>query len=343
MGDVTDAIQSLGPIVAVGWMLTIVFTIYRPQKYFNSILLLGSLMVTVIFISALFGDDGQIVLLGTFLLVFLILLLVPILLIVNGIQMIRKESVSLAHLLSLGLGIFVGVGEIAAFVYTLGLSDRIPLQNANSFIFFIFLTVFYFSFLIMSFVVYSVFIQIVPHKMNFDYVIIHGCGLLGGEKLTKLLSDRVDKAIKIYKKCWKKPMIIPSGGQGDDELISEAQAMKNYLLEHGVPEEHIILEDGSATTRENLLKSKAIIDQRGGSKKTALVTSNYHVYRCLRLARDLDFRCTGIGAHTALYYWPSALIREFAAVFVTKSFMIPAVIGYILFVSPILYSIFTGQ
>ena len=277
-----------------------------------------------------------------FLLVMLGFFLVPLLLILNGVQMLRRESFSPAHVLSLALGLVVGVGEIATVVYVLGLSGELPLENANRWVFLLALTVFYFSFLVLSFVVYSVFIQIMPHRMKFDYVIIHGCGLAGGERLTRLRSDRVDKAIEIYQKCKVKPILIPSGGQGGDEKISEAEAMKRYLLCHGVPEDHILPEDQSATTRENLKNSKALIDARPGGKKTALVSSNYHVFRCLRLAREVGLTCTGVGARVALYYWPSALIREFLAVFLTKRFLIWSMLGYLLFVSPVLYGLIRG-
>lgn len=266
--------------------------------------------------------------------------MVPVLLVINGIQLIRRESLALPHLLSLVLGIVVGIGEIAAVVYVFGLYDSSDLENANLWILLLAATVFYFSFLVLCFVLYSVFIQLMPHRMNFRYVIIHGCGLSGGEKMTRLLSNRVDKAIEIYNKCRVKPVIIPSGGQGPDEKLSEAQAMKNYLLSNGIPEKHIVLEDRSATTRENLANSKEIIDARGGARRIALVSSNYHVYRCLRLAREVGLKCTGIGAKVAFYFWPSTLIREFIAIFLTKRFLILSLIGYLIFISPILYGLF---
>lgn len=78
-------------------------------------------------------------------------------------------------------------------------------------------------------------IQIMPRRMNFDYVIIHGRGLAGGERLTKLLSNRADKAIEVYDKCQRKPVIIPNGGLGDDEKVSEAQAMKTTCLSTAFP------------------------------------------------------------------------------------------------------------
>lgn len=160
--------------------------------------------------------------------------------------------------------------------------------------------------------------------------------------MTKLLSNRVDKAIQIWRKCRRKPILIPSGGRGDDEKLSEAEAMKRYLLEHGIPEECILPEDRSKTTRENLLYSKEIIDARPGRKRTALVSSNYHVYRCLRLAREAGLKCTGIGADVALYYWPSALIREFIAIFLTRRFLIWSLLGYAVFIGPILYVLIAG-
>ncbi len=342
MTEILDNLRQIGPFFAAAWIVTFLCVVLRPQRYINSFLLLGALFITLFFLTGFFPHGARVTFLFvSFLIVMFALFLVPLLLIINGIQMIRRESLCLAHVLSLGLGIVVGVGEIAAVIYVLDLAEYLDIGNTNSLFMFVIFTVFYFSFLVLSFVIYTVFMQIMPHRMNFNYVVIHGCGLRDGEHLTKLLSDRVDKAIEIYGKCKIKPYIIPSGGKGSDEKLSEAEAMKNYLVDHGIPEDHIILEDSSATTRENLINSKAIIDSREGKKKTALVSSNYHVYRCLRLARDLKFRCTGIGAHVAMYYWPSALIREFIAIFLTKRFFIWSILGYLAFISPLLLVFFS--
>ena len=321
------------------WILTIALTIRRPQRYFNSIMLMGSIMVTMVFLAGFFGDYAGVFLLVCYIIVMIALLLVPVMLIINGIQMIRKESVCAAHLLSLGLGIVVGIGEVATVIYFFKLYGTFELAKIGTWVLLLAMTVFYFSCLVLSFVIYSLFIQHIPHRMNFNYVIIHGAGLAGGDRLTKLLANRVDKAIEIYNKCKVKPIIIPSGGKGSDEKISEAEAMQNYLLEHGVSGEDILLEDRSTTTEENIINSKVIIDSREGKKKTALISSNYHIYRCLRLARKSGLKCIGIGAKVALYYWPSALIREFIAVFLTKGFFIWAMIGYLIFISPGIYAL----
>ena len=104
--------------------------------------------------------------------------------------------------------------------------------------------------------------------------------------------------------------------------------MKRYLLEQGIPESDIIMEDKSATTLENLKFSKDIIDSREGRKYTALVTSNYHVYRALRYCRKVGLKCKGIGSHVAMYYWPSALIREYIAVHSEKKHAILFALGW---------------
>ena len=65
---IREVIQSLGPVVLVLWTRTVLSAILWPQKYFNSILLMVRLMVTVIFTSGFFGDNGGYFLLGCFLL-----------------------------------------------------------------------------------------------------------------------------------------------------------------------------------------------------------------------------------------------------------------------------------
>jgi uncharacterized SAM-binding protein YcdF (DUF218 family) len=199
---------------------------------------------------------------------------------------------------------------------------------------FISLSVIYVSVVFVSFMSYTVLLQLIPRKRDFDYVIIHGSGLLRGREVSKLLADRIDKAIEVYEKDPTPPILIPSGGKGRDEEISEAEAMEQYLIEHGIPKDHIIKEDRSATTRENLAFSKKIIDERDADPYVALVTSNYHVYRALSLCDDIDLECTGIGAHVARYYWPSALLREFAAIMSKKKNLLIFIAGWLCSVIP---------
>ena len=72
------------------------------------------------------------------------------------------------------------------------------------------------------------------------------------------------------------------------------------------------------------------------------MTSNYHVYRALSICREIGLKCTGIGAHVALYYWPSALLREFAAILSVRKNFLMFVLGWIICLMPAMYSIMTS-
>ena len=70
------------------------------------------------------------------------------------------------------------------------------------------------------------------------------------------------------------------------------------------------------------------------------MTSNYHVYRALRYCKRIGLACTGVGAHVAAYYWPSALIREFVAVHHEKKHLLLFLIGWVLMVFPVILVLF---
>ena len=147
-----------------------------------------------------------------------------------------------------------------------------------------------------------------------DYIIILGCMIRKDGTLTPLLKSRVDRAIefsKMQKDATSKDIIfVPSGGKGADEVISEAEAMKKYLLEKGIDEKHILIENKSKNTYENIKFSNKII---GENKKVAYSTTNYHVFRAGVIANSQNIYMEGIGAKTKAYFWINAFIREFIA------------------------------
>ena len=329
------------------WTLLIVSFINDRSRYRNCYFLFLALASTVFALTFLAGEHQKTVLVVMMITILVALLIVPIFLICNGIVMLKREGRSLANLLSLFFGIIIALGEIATLVAVL-----IPVFGGKDWIFetslrriyrisiFFSVTVIYISMCFLVFMIYCVFLQIIPRKRDFDYVIIHGAGLLDGDRISKLLADRLDKAIEVYQKDPTPPIMIPSGGKGSDETISEAEAMARYLIDKGIPPEKIIKEDQSLTTFENLKFSKRIIEAREGSKYTVLVTSNYHVYRALRYCRKNKMKCTGVGSHVAFYYWPSALIREFIAVHSEKKHLITFLIGWVLCMIPLIIEFF---
>ena len=85
--------------------------------------------------------------------------------------------------------------------------------------------------------------------------------------------------------------------------------MQRVLMEMGIDRNRIRLEDKSRSTIENLRYSKQMLDSPDES--IAVVTSSYHLYRSLRIARRMGMKnVSGIGAKTKVLYLPSALYRE---------------------------------
>jgi uncharacterized SAM-binding protein YcdF (DUF218 family) len=116
-------------------------------------------------------------------------------------------------------------------------------------------------------------------------------------------------------------VLIVSGGRGGDEQVSEAEAMAGYLIERGFPASALVLEDRSGNTEENIAFSQAIMDQLRPGARCVIVTSSYHALRAGIIARGLGVRGQVASAPTARYYRPSALLREFAAVFLSHKLL----------------------
>ena len=127
-------------------------------------------------------------------------------------------------------------------------------------------------------------------------------------------------AEKQYKKTGKLLKFVPSGGQGADEVISEGEAMKRYLLEQGIDEGRIIPETKSVNTFENIKLSKGIIEKDTREDyNAAFATTNYHIFRGYILSKKHGLKnARGISAKTKWYFFPNAFLREFAGLLADK-------------------------
>ena len=145
-------------------------------------------------------------------------------------------------------------------------------------------------------------------------IIILGCWFRPDGTLPPLLRGRVDRAIEYWRKhreqTGREAILIPSGGQGFDEPMPEAAAMKLYLLEHGIPERVILTETRSINTFQNLAFSSQVMKENGLSGEVIFSTTNYHVFRSGLWAGKAGLNAEGIGSRTIWWFWPNAFIRE---------------------------------
>ncbi len=148
-----------------------------------------------------------------------------------------------------------------------------------------------------------------------DAVIILGAALHGSEPSRALLG-RLEAALK-YLKENESCVVCVSGGRGPGEDITEAAAMKKWLVEKGVDERRIIIEDKSESTFENFSFSKEKIRASLGKDdfKAVFVTNDFHVFRAERLAKLAGIsEAAHIHSNTDAIILPQCCIRECAAV-----------------------------
>jgi len=146
------------------------------------------------------------------------------------------------------------------------------------------------------------------------YVIVLGAAVYG-QTPSISLRHRSDRAVE-HLRANPAALAVLSGGQGEGEDISEAECMRRYLREKGVPESRILLEDKSTSTLENLTFSRAVIEGAGGdSSHVAVVSSSYHLYRARRMAAGLGMAADGLKSVDGFpIYMTGMYLREALAV-----------------------------
>lgn len=311
---------------------------YRNMAYLGLIIFFTFLLIDEVFTGIIGKYDGIIHTLeqvrGVFasfsILSLPIAFVTSIFVIISNIVLIKKEGRNAKNLLGTALGVILCISALIPEIMNnfLQKSTFINVHNESGLAAYvedfietlIYILVTYLECILLSTVI--IVIKSGRHTPNYDkdYVIILGCQIAKDGTLTPLLKARVDSAIKFSniqkEKTGNNLVFIPSGGKGDNEVISEAQAMKNYLLEKGISENDIIIEDKSKNTYENIKFSKEIIDSKNGNPKIAFSTTNYHVFRAGNIALNQKINIEGIGSKTKLYFWINAFIREFIATIV---------------------------
>ncbi|WP_030774480.1 YdcF family protein [Streptomyces sp. NRRL F-2664] len=299
--------------------LAFCISVRQDRRRFSNAVLLGLTFLTAF--SALFLQVGKLPFWAAVTVAFLAfaspafgVLALGVLLVRNGLTMVRKEGFRPPNLLSLlaGLAIFA---LIALLVLVAVVGSPVLGGIAGT------LTVVagYVSFVFFCFLGYAFLYGRTKVRGDIDHVVMLGSGLVGGDRVPPLLASRLRKGQQIYERQLagggRPPVLLVSGGKGSDEKVAEARAMADWLIGEGVPAEHIVLEDRSTTTEENMRFSREIMEASDPAYRCVVVTNNFHAFRAAMLARKTGVNGQVVGSPTAKYYWPSATIREFVAVF----------------------------
>lgn len=138
--------------------------------------------------------------------------------------------------------------------------------------------------------------------------LVFGAGLKAKGQPGAVLEDRIITAIKLFQDG-KVGKIIMSGDNRDVNH-NEAQAMKNFALEQGLPEDAIILDHAGLNTYDSCYRVRKVF----GLNKIVLITQKYHLTRALYICNELGIDALGVPAEDRGYSKQSKYsFREYLA------------------------------
>lgn len=298
--------------VFAGVMLCEPRSLWSGFSFFMTLLALGLLLLTVAAVCSSWLTAHQGIFLALVLLAgaaALLVLAFPLLLLaifaIEGVRVVRREGLRPANLLSLGfaalwfgfLFIWPAVGTWSKS--SLGTAVYIAVSCSAVYLL-----------ALMAMYVLSALLNLFHLRQNrrLDYIIVLGAGLQG-DQVPPLLAGRIDRGLRLLARNPRARMIL-SGGQGPGETVPEGRAMAGYAIARGADPARLLVEERSANTEENLRFSRAMMPEK--APRAALVTTSYHVFRALLIARRQRLRCVGYGAKTKWYFTLNAILREFA-------------------------------
>ena|GEM_PF-92685 len=182
--------------------------------------------------------------------------------------------------------------------------------------------------LLTAFTVYGELYARLRPRPGMDAVVVLGSRVFGTQ-VPPLLAARIDKGLEVQAAevaQGRRPLLVLSGGQGADEDVPEADAMAAYALAHGAGADEVRIERASRTTQENLTLSRELLASEGHGTTLVVATNDFHAFRTAIIARELGIDAQVVGAPTARYYYPTAVLREFVAV-LSRSPFVHATVG----------------
>jgi mRNA-degrading endonuclease toxin of MazEF toxin-antitoxin module len=258
-------------VIALG-LAVLVFVVFlagvarEPRSFGNAVLLGLALAFGALGLAERLRDDpgpaAHLLLLALLLAVAVGPFLIGCFLLANGVVMVRREGLRPVNLLSLvaGAAAFVMIGlDVAA--------DQADDLRLSLFAVVANLVFGYVSFLLVSFVCYAFCYGLLAKTGRAEFVIVLGAGLRPDGAVPPLLASRLDRGRAVWAALDRRaaaagrfrPLLIVSGGQGDDERVAEAAAMAGYLTDRGVPAESVLLEDQSRSTSEQAGRRPAVV------------------------------------------------------------------------------------
>lgn len=130
--------------------------------------------------------------------------------------------------------------------------------------------------------------------MNPDCILVLGAAVRG-DTPSKMLQDRLDVAIALYKADVSQKLLL--SGDNGQVYYNEVVVMQKYVLEAGIPAEDIFLDYAGFSTYESMYRARDVFLV----ETAVVVTQKYHLYRALQIGRAMGLTVRGVASDQESY------------------------------------------
>lgn len=129
--------------------------------------------------------------------------------------------------------------------------------------------------------------SVTEHNEKADALVVMGASQWNGRP-SPALKERLDHALEIYNQGYA-DLIILTGGIADGETVSESAVGRNYLINSGIPESSILIEEKGHTTLESLEEVSKLVRQEN-IDTVLFVSHGYHLFRVKKIAAEFGIK-----------------------------------------------------
>ena len=142
----------------------------------------------------------------------------------------------------------------------------------------------------------------------FDCILVLGAGLSADGTPSPMLEDRLYLAIYLYQQGYSSKLLL--SGDNGTEYYDEVTAMRNYVLDQGVPDSAVVCDYAGFSTYDSMYRAQGIFCV----ERAIVVTQGYHLSRALFIGKALDMDVYGAAADQETFNGQQARdLREIVA------------------------------
>ena len=128
-----------------------------------------------------------------------------------------------------------------------------------------------------------------------DCILVLGCGVRDSGEPSLMLQDRLNMGLRLYE-AGAAPKLLMSGDHSTVDY-DEVNAMKDYVMDRGVPSGDVFMDHAGFSTYESMYRARDVFC----AEKILIVSQRYHLYRAVYDARALGLEAYGVAAEDIRY------------------------------------------